>query len=113
MSQTIYPIGIQNFESLRKDGYLYIDKTALIYQLVTTGRYYFLSRPRRFGKSLELLNQQHQQISKVLHKLVNQASRLVTQVSQWMMMYLLPLKTAQQLKLFQVKELTQLPQTEL
>lgn len=52
MSQRIYPIGIQNFESLRKDGYLYVDKTALIHQLVTTGRYYFLSRPRRFGKSL-------------------------------------------------------------
>ena len=52
MNQTIYPIGIQNFESLRKDGYLYIDKTALIYQLVTTGRYYFLSRPRRFGSLL-------------------------------------------------------------
>ena len=50
MNQTIYPIGIQNFESLRKDGYLYIDKTALIYQLVITGRYYFLSRPRRFEK---------------------------------------------------------------
>ena len=54
MNQTIYPIGIQNFEKIRKDGYLYIDKTALIYQLVTTGRYYFLSRPRRFGKSLLL-----------------------------------------------------------
>ena len=52
MSPRLYPIGIQNFESLRKDGYLYIDKTALIYQMVTTGRYYFLSRPRRFGKSL-------------------------------------------------------------
>ena len=49
---TLYPIGIQNFESLRIDGYLYVDKTALIYQLVKTGRYYFLSRPRRFGKSL-------------------------------------------------------------
>jgi hypothetical protein len=48
------PIGVQDFESLRKDGYLYIDKTALVYQLVTTGRYYFLSRPRRFGKSLLL-----------------------------------------------------------
>ena len=46
------PIGIQNFESLRTDGYLYVDKTQLIYKLVTTGRYYFLSRPRRFGKSL-------------------------------------------------------------
>lgn len=52
MSNRIYPIGIQNFESLRKDGYVYVDKTALIYQLVTSGRYYFLSRPRRFGKSL-------------------------------------------------------------
>ena len=51
MSQTIYPIGIQNFEKIRKDGYLYIDKTALVYQLVTTGQYYFLSRPRRFGKA--------------------------------------------------------------
>ena len=48
----LYPIGIQNFESLRQDNYLYIDKTEMIYQLVTTGRYYFLSRPRRFGKSL-------------------------------------------------------------
>ena len=47
-----YPIGIQNFESLRKDGYIYVDKTALMYQLVDSGRYYFLSRPRRFGKSL-------------------------------------------------------------
>ena len=52
MSSKIYPIGIQNFEKIRKDGYFYIDKTALIYQLVKTGSYYFLSRPRRFGKSL-------------------------------------------------------------
>ena len=47
-----YPIGIQNFESLRKDGYLYIDKTEFVHKLVSEGRYYFLSRPRRFGKSL-------------------------------------------------------------
>lgn len=46
------PIGIQHFESLRKDDYLYVDKTDLIYRMVTMGRYYFLSRPRRFGKSL-------------------------------------------------------------
>ena len=51
---TLYPIGIQNFEKIRKEGYLYVDKTALIYQLVQTGSYYFLSRPRRFGKSLLL-----------------------------------------------------------
>ena len=48
----LYPIGIQNFEKIRIDNYLYLDKTALIYQLVKTGSYYFLSRPRRFGKSL-------------------------------------------------------------
>ncbi len=47
-----YPVGIQSFESLRKGGYLYIDKTELIYRLVSTGKYYFFSRPRRFGKSL-------------------------------------------------------------
>ena len=47
-----YPIGIQNFESLREDGYVYVDKTERIYQLVTNGKYFFLSRPRRFGKSL-------------------------------------------------------------
>ncbi len=54
MSERKYPIGIQNFESLRKDGYMYVDKTAWVYKLVNTGRYYFLSRPRRFGKSLLL-----------------------------------------------------------
>ena len=48
------PIGIQDFESLILDNYLYVDKTAKMYQLVSTGRYYFLSRPRRFGKSLFL-----------------------------------------------------------
>jgi len=47
-----FPIGIQNFESLRNDNYAYVDKTAQIYKLAVTGRYYFLSRPRRFGKSL-------------------------------------------------------------
>ena len=49
-----YPIGIQNFEKIRKDGFVYVDKTALIYQIVSEGSYYFLSRPRRFGKSLLL-----------------------------------------------------------
>ena len=47
-----YPIGVQDFKSLRKDGYAYVDKTALVYDLVTKGKIYFLSRPRRFGKSL-------------------------------------------------------------
>lgn len=48
----LYPIGIQNFEKLRTGGFVYVDKTAQIYNLATTGQYYFLSRPRRFGKSL-------------------------------------------------------------
>ncbi len=48
----LYPIGVQNFESIRQGGYVYVDKTALVHRLVTTGKYYFLSRPRRFGKSL-------------------------------------------------------------
>lgn len=55
MASTIkYPIGIQEFEKLRKDGYLYVDKTALVKKMVQEGCYYFLSRPRRFGKSLLL-----------------------------------------------------------
>lgn len=47
-----YPIGIQSFDRLREDGFVYVDKTALIYSLVQEGAIYFLSRPRRFGKSL-------------------------------------------------------------
>ncbi|MBQ8059728.1 MAG: AAA family ATPase, partial [Prevotella sp.] len=46
------PIGIQDFEKIRTGGYLYIDKTEQVYRLVSEGSYYFLSRPRRFGKSL-------------------------------------------------------------
>lgn len=48
----IYPIGIQNFERLRNNNNVYIDKTELIYRLANTNNIYFLSRPRRFGKSL-------------------------------------------------------------
>jgi len=48
------PVGIQDFEDLRTNGYLYVDKTAYIYRLATTGKPYFLCRPRRFGKSLLL-----------------------------------------------------------
>jgi len=46
------PVGIQSFEDLRTNGYLYVDKTAYIYRMATTGKPYFLGRPRRFGKSL-------------------------------------------------------------
>ena len=47
-----YPVGVQSFESLRNEGFVYVDKTALVYKLVQEGKSYFLSRPRRFGKSL-------------------------------------------------------------
>ena len=46
------PIGIQSFDGMRKDGYVYVDKTAHVYKMVDEGKCYFLSRPRRFGKSL-------------------------------------------------------------
>ena len=47
-----YPIGIQTFDKIRKGNLLYVDKTDVLYRIVTKGQYYFLSRPRRFGKSL-------------------------------------------------------------
>ena len=46
------PIGIQDFEKLRSNNYLYVDKTEHYYQLINQGSVFFLSRPRRFGKSL-------------------------------------------------------------
>ena len=49
-----YPIGIQDFEDLRRNGYKYVDKTNFVYKLTDEGKYYFLSRPRQFGKSLFL-----------------------------------------------------------
>ena len=47
-----YPIGIQSFEKIRESGFVYVDKTSLVYDLANSGTIYFLSRPRRFGKSL-------------------------------------------------------------
>lgn len=49
-----YPVGIQSFAKLREEDYVYVDKTAVIYNLIRDKGYYFLSRPRRFGKSLLL-----------------------------------------------------------
>ena len=54
MNRRLLPIGIQDFRTIREDSYYYVDKTPLIRQLVGQGRYYFLSRPRRLGKSLLL-----------------------------------------------------------
>ena len=47
-----YPIGMQSFEQIRNEGYVYVDKTDLIYRLVKDGRICVLGRPRRFGKSV-------------------------------------------------------------
>ena len=48
------PIGIQTFSEIREEGYRYVDKTQFAFELINNGKYYFLSRPRRFGKSLFL-----------------------------------------------------------
>lgn len=53
-NRRLYPIGLQDFEKIRKENRVYVDKTALIYELTHTNSMYFLSRPRRFGKSLLL-----------------------------------------------------------
>ena len=53
-TRRLLPIGIQDFRTMREQGFYYVDKTSLIRQLVEEGRFYFLSRPRRFGKSLLL-----------------------------------------------------------
>ena len=49
-----YPIGIQTFSQIIENGFVYVDKTDMVYSLATEGKVYFLSRPRRFGKSLLL-----------------------------------------------------------
>ena len=54
-----YPIGIQSFDRIIEDGYVYVDKTDLIYSLVKEGTIYFLNRPRRFGKSLLVSTLEH------------------------------------------------------
>ena len=51
---TKLPIGIQDFVKLREGGYLYVDKTKYLVDLIDSGAVYFLSRPRRFGKSLTI-----------------------------------------------------------
>lgn len=50
----MYPIGIQSFQKIREEGYIYVEKTSFIAKLVKENQYVFLSRPRRFGKSLLL-----------------------------------------------------------
>ena len=54
MNRCLLPIGIQDFRTIREQDFYYVDKTPLIRRLVSEGRFYFLSRPRRFGKSLLL-----------------------------------------------------------
>lgn len=54
MTKQRYPIGVQSFEEIRRGGYVYVDKTSYIHRLLQGSKYYFLGRPRRFGKSLLL-----------------------------------------------------------
>ncbi len=59
LSAMKFPIGKQDFKALREEGYVYVDKTALVYKMANEGTMYFLSRPRRFGKSLLLSTLNH------------------------------------------------------
>lgn len=52
MQERKYPVGIQTFEKIREENYLYIDKTDLVWKMTKESPYVFLCRPRRFGKSL-------------------------------------------------------------
>ncbi len=53
MATKLYPIGMQTFSEIREEDFLYVDKTEFIYRMThTSGKYFFLNRPRRFGKSL-------------------------------------------------------------
>ena len=53
MATKLYPIGMQTFSEIREEDFLYVDKTEYIYRMThTSGKYFFLARPRRFGKSL-------------------------------------------------------------
>ena len=52
ISERRYPIGIQTFSEIIREGYLYVDKTDLVWQLAHYAKFIFMSRPRRFGKSL-------------------------------------------------------------
>ena len=56
ISERRYPIGIQTFSEIIREGYLYVDKTDLVWQLAHYAKFVFLSRPRRFGKSLLTIN---------------------------------------------------------
>jgi hypothetical protein len=59
MSTQKYPIGLQDFKGIIENGFVYVDKTKFIHQLITSHKYYFLSRPRRFGKSVFLSSLYH------------------------------------------------------
>lgn len=52
MARRLYPLGIQTFSEIINRGMLYVDKTEYIYRMASNGKYFFLGRPRRFGKSL-------------------------------------------------------------
>ncbi len=84
------PIGIQTFRKLRQNGHLYVDKTPWIYRLITEGAVYFLSRPRRFGKSL-LLSTLEELLTRACQKscLQNRLSYRCPPVGLWFLTYII------------------------
>ena len=69
MRSMIYPVGIQSFEEIRKGDYCYVDKTAQIYQLVKTGKYYFLSQTGTPTFLVELLLRSHYDLHRLTEEL--------------------------------------------
>jgi hypothetical protein len=78
------PIGIQAFETMRGQRYLYVDKTRWVHRMVTQGMFYFLARPRRFGKSLlvSTLKCLFEGRKELFQGLPTQSSRLISTASR-------------------------------
>ena len=78
-----YPIGIQSFDRIIEDGYVYVDKTAMVYSLVKERTIYFLSRPRRFGKSLLVSTLKHYFLGRKLYRIGVSFSSETGTVGDW------------------------------
>ena len=75
-----YPIGMQSFDQILQGGFVYVDKTDLVYDLANNGKIYFLSRPRRFGKTLLLSTLKHYFVG---HKELFRGLAIVRKEKEW------------------------------
>ena len=78
MATKLYPIGMQTFSEIREEDFLYVDKTEYIYRMThTSGKYFFLARPRRFGKSL-LVSTMQSLITRSEYRCPGTASKVIS-----------------------------------